>query len=392
MPMRLYTLLLRLYPASFRNEYGGEMRALFARRRAATTASGLPGLWLSATAELVGNAMLVHLDIFKQDLAYSARILRRAPGFAMTATLIVALGMGATTAAFSVTDFVLIRPLPFREPDRLVRVLERTPGYATMELSAPNYRDWKAAAHSFESMGVHHAAADTIVIGTEPRRFDGASVSSEVFPTLGVAPLIGRTFRDEDDRAGASGTVLLSYALWQTEFGGDPGIVGRTLTMTDAPYTVIGVMPREFRYPRSDAQYWVTNRFAERDYEAAERTNNWLYVVGRLRPGISLKQAQAELDVIAAQLERQFPTENKDTRATVFFLSDEIAPRARLMLLALSSASACVLLIACANLASLVLARALGRRRELAVRTAIGAGRERLIRPLLTDSPLLPTL
>jgi predicted permease len=258
-----------------------------------------------------------------------------------------------------------------------------------MELSAPNYRDWKTAAKSYASTGVYFTTAATMRGPGEPRRLAGASVSADLFPTLGVTPLIGHSFSDDDDRPGAVGTVMLSYRLWQTEFAGDPDIVGHSVILDDEPYSVRGVMPRDFHFPDSDVLYWTTNRFGERNYVATERTDNCLEVVGRLRPGVAVQQAAAELDGIAAQLRAAYPSENKDTGGAIVPLGAEVSDRPRLLLIALSGAAACVLLIACANLANLLLARALARRRELAVRTALGAGRERLIRQLMTEGLLL---
>ena len=386
--MKVYSALLWFYPASFRNEYGEDMRDVFARRRAAAGRLAAVGLWLETIADVIGNAALVHWDLFRQDLSYSARMLRRAPGFAITAMLIVALGIGATTAAFSVTDFVLLRPLPFPEAHRLVRLYEKTPAYSHLELSAANYRDWKQGSTVFESIGLHHSAAGNLVGLGEPQRVDGTAVSFDLFPTLRVQPLIGRLFTETDDRDGAPGTMILSYRLWQTQFGGDPSILGRQLLLDAESFTVIGVMPQAFRFPVSEVQYWTPLRFNAQMY--VDRNDNWHYAVGRLRAGVTLEQAQAEMGVLAAQSRQAFPAENKDVGAALTRLEDDgVSEQSRMLLYALSGAAACVLLIACANLANLLLARALERRRELAVRTAMGAGRERMIRQLMTESLLL---
>ncbi len=267
--MRAYGWLLHLYPASFRNEYGDEMRRLFAQRYRDAGAAARIALWVATVAEVAGNAALVHADILRSDLRYTGRTFKRSPGFVITAIGVMALGIGATTAAFTVTDYVLIRPLPFRDPDRLVTFWLRTPGYDRMELSAPNYRDLKGAVQSLESAGVYHSEVMTLMNGSEPHRFEGASVSADLFPSLGVAPVLGRTFSDADDRPGAAPTLMLSYRLWQTEFGGDPAVLGRTvptkLDVDGGQFTIVGVMPRVFRYPYADTQFWVTNRFGASD-------------------------------------------------------------------------------------------------------------------------------
>ncbi len=387
--MRAYDLLLRLYPASFRAEYGDEMRAIWKGRR--RDASGLmaPALWIAILFEVLCNAAAVHWDILRQDLCYTARTLARSPGFALTAILVLALGVGANTAAFSVTDFVLIRPLPFPSPERLVRMWERVPSYGTMELSPANYVDWKRMSKSFDGMGAYWDHSVNLVGTGQPERLEAAIVTADLFPVLGAKPFMGRLFAPAEDREGASGTLLLSYQLWQAVFGGEASVVGRRVNLDNEPFEIIGVMPRDFHFPNREAELWMPMRFQEHSDDFQDRTNNYLSVVARMKPGVTLKQAGAEMAVVAGQLEKQFPKENRQTSATVYLLHDDLSPQSRLLLEALSGAAICVLLIACANLANLLLARGISRQRELAIRAAIGAGRERLVRQLITESMVL---
>ncbi len=388
--MRAYDLLLRLLPSSFRSEYADEMRAIFARRqRDARGPLALVGLWADAVRDVAGCAAHVHLDVLRQDLRCVGRSLGRTPGFALTVVVVAALGVGATTAAFSITDHVLIRPLPFPAADRLVQLWQdqrAAPG-SRVELSPANFRDWQRMSTSLEAMGSFNRGSDNLVGDGEPERLESAAVTAEVIPLLGTRPLLGRPFTPEEDREGAAGTLLLSYGLWQERFAGDPGVVGRKLLLGGEPYQVIGVMPRGFHFPRRETRLWRPMRLESAAFE--RRDDLWLECVARLRPGVSLDEARAELRLVAAQLERQYPRENEGIGANVLMLRDQVSQQSRVLLQALFGAALGVLLIACTNLASLFLARALERRQELAVRSALGAGRERLLRQLLTESLLL---
>lgn len=381
--MRFYPTLLRLYPASFRAEYRDELCHAFAER-----ARGLSGplapvrIVLAALADVIPNALAAHWDVLRQDLGYAVRSLGRTPGFTLTAVLVVALGVGANTAVFSLADFVFVRPLPYADAGRLVKLWQSVAGSGTNELSPANYRDWKAMTAAFSGMGAYWPHAANLVGAAEPRRLETVRATPELLPLLGVTPRIGRLFTAKDAATGRF--VLLSYALWRSQFGGDPDVIGRSVRLDGVPHTVIGVMPASFQFPTRAIEAWTPLVLREDDY--VDRNDTYLEVVARLRPGASVEQARRELAVVSARLERQYPKENKDTGAVVLGLRDELSERSRLLVLALCGATLCILLLACANLASLFLARGAHRARELAVRAALGAGRERLVRQLVTES------
>ena len=383
-----YRLLLHLYPSSYQSEYGEEMSAIFSQQLA--LCDGLMSrilLSLDAFGEVLSNAAIVHWEIAKRDLWYSLRSLLRSPGFALTAVLLIAIGIGANAAIFTLADFVLVRPLPFPESNRLVKVWEKHPGYSMMELSPANYRDIKAANTSFASLAAYTDMAMNLVGQGEPQRLEGAWVTGNLFSTLDRPALLGRYFSERDDEAGAPATVMLSYGLWQTDFGGVAGVLGKSIILDDNAYTVIGVMPPDFQFPTRETQFWKTFQFQEDAYK--ERDDNWLDGIGRLKPGVSLAQARSELTLIGDRLRQQYPKENQDVGLSVISLRDELSKQSRLLLLALCGAALCVLVITCANLANLLLVRSLARQKELSIRVSLGANRRSILRQLLSESLIL---
>jgi predicted permease len=384
----LYRALLRLFPKSFRAEYGGEMTKDFARQWQSATGLGKVTLIVVTIADAFANAARVHLDVLIQDVRYAARSLRRTPGFTITAVLVAALGIGATTATFSIADHVLIRPFPFADSEALVTLTENhaSLGYPQMEPSPPNYRDWKRLAKSFESIEAIAGDSRTLVGSGEPERITGSQVTGGVFQMLGRQAALGRTLI-ESDRTETQNAVVISDHFWRTRFGADAGVLGRTLQLDALTLTIVGVMPADFYFPGRGTEYWRILRLDDPSNE--NRNNNYLAVMARLRPGVALEQARSEMRTIADQIALQFPKEQTGKSVNVVRWRDSVAWQTRQMLWALVGASFCVLLIACTNLANLMMARALARRTEIAVRAAVGASLDRLVRQMLTDSLLL---
>src|SRR6202041_2525631 len=397
---RMFRGLLRVMPFDFRVNYGGEMENVFAEQRRDIQERGRSldflRLWAETLAGIFQTAPREHWEILKQDLSYAGRMMRKNPGFTLMATVILALGIGANTAIFSVVHAVLLRPLPYPNGQQLIFIRQQAQkqGLDDIGFSVHEIQDYREQNQTLSGLVEYHAMSFILFGHGDPDRVRSAAVSANYFDLFQVTPLLGRTFVPDDDKIGAPPVLLLSYEYWKNKFGSDPAIVGKTFEMNDKVHTVVGVLPPLPQYPTETDVYMPTSACPFRSSQKVidNRDTRMMEVFGRLRPGVSVSQANADFSTIAGRLKSEYPKSYPDNigyTSRTMPLQQELTREARPTLLMLLAAAAFVLLIACANVANLMLARMSRRERELAVRTALGAGQSRILRQLLTESFLI---
>ena len=423
---RIYAAALVVLPRQLRARYRDDMRATFDARAGAASTRGCVGVLGLLAQELVdlGNAAInvrvrslgakppvpsplppvgvfepqapssqtkprsEAMSNFLSDVRYALRMLRRQPGFAIVATLTLALGIGASTAIFTVVNGVLLRPLPYRDPDRLVQLFHGRNGRLSMTFSPPNFVDVTTQSGVFSGATAITPSTANLTGTGDPQQVDGASVTASFFNVLGVVPPIGRGLVDADGQAGAADVVVISDGLWRRRFGSRPDAVGSTMLMDGKPFAIVGIAPPDLRVP-GGADYWRPLLFKPSDVSDDARGAQWVGAIARLKPGVDLEQAKSAMGVVASRLAHDFPRTNKDRVMTAMGLQERIVRNVRPALLILLGAVTLVMLVACVNVANLLLARASGRTREVSVRAALGAGRGRLVQQFLAESLVL---